>query len=83
MSSRPVLFKRGISQGLVLLVLLVAIGGVVAAAAYTETDKYCSSCHSMKPSAETWANGSHADTGCAECHMEPGFTGWLANRFSI
>lgn len=83
MSSRPVLFKRGFSQGVVLLVLLVAIGGVVAAAAYTETDKYCSSCHSMQPSADTWAMGAHSKTGCAECHMKPGFKGWFENRFSI
>lgn len=83
MSGKISLFARGKTQGVILLVLLVLIGGTIAAASYTETDKYCSSCHSMKPLADTWAHGDHAEVGCAQCHMKPGFTGWFENRFAI
>ncbi|HOA15199.1 MAG TPA: cytochrome c3 family protein [Bacillota bacterium] len=82
MSGRS-LFSRGKAQGVILLVLLIAIGGTIAAASYTETDKYCSSCHSMQPMAATWAESSHSEVGCAECHMEAGFKGWFNNRFAI
>ena len=83
MSGKASIFARGKVQGIILLVLVIVIGATIAAASYTETDKYCSSCHSMKPLADTWSESNHAEVGCAECHMKPGFTGWFENRFAI
>jgi nitrate/TMAO reductase-like tetraheme cytochrome c subunit len=83
MSGKVSIFARGKVQGIILLVLVIAIGATIAAASYTETDKYCGSCHSMKPLADTWVNGNHAETDCAECHLKPGFTGWFENRMAI
>ncbi len=83
MSGKPSIFARGKAQGVILLVLAIVIGGTIAAASYTETDKYCSGCHSMQPLADTWAHSNHSDVRCADCHMKPGFTGWFENRFDI
>jgi nitrate/TMAO reductase-like tetraheme cytochrome c subunit len=83
MSGRISLFARGKSQVIIFLVLIIVVGGVIAAASVTETDKYCSSCHSMQPHSESLAKGNHAEVSCASCHLDAGFKGWFDNRFTI
>jgi len=53
---------------LVLLVLAFDLG--------TASPKVCSSCHEMKPRAESWSQSAHSAVDCVECHQEP--TAWYA-----
>jgi len=60
-----------------LLVLIVAaflalVATTVAAMEYTSTTGFCNSCHLMEPSYSAWANSSHKDVHCYDCHMDEG-----------
>jgi hypothetical protein len=53
-----------------LLLLMTAV-----AAWYTSRPEFCRSCHIMEPYYKSWAESSHKDVSCIECHFAPGLGG--------
>jgi hypothetical protein len=39
---------------------------------FTESGKFCDSCHVMDPESTVWRNSPHARTECGTCHVGPG-----------
>ncbi len=64
--------------------LAVAILAVTAAAVFvrvSESPKFCLSCHIMRPYYDAWAESSHNDVNCLECHYPPTLGGHIASKF--
>jgi nitrate/TMAO reductase-like tetraheme cytochrome c subunit len=66
----------------------LAIGAIVAGAAavgtvaipLTNHPKFCASCHTIKPSYDSWVKSSHKEVECVTCHVRPGIAGWLHDK---
>jgi cytochrome c nitrite reductase small subunit len=56
----------------------VALGG--AAIPLTNHPKFCASCHTIRPSYESWVRSSHKEVECISCHVRPGLEGWLEDK---
>jgi nitrate/TMAO reductase-like tetraheme cytochrome c subunit len=76
------------TRGLVLLVVavgglgtLVAVGGVQALH-WTETEGFCTRCHTMAPEAKAYRLSVHRDVPCAECHVAPGLSGFVKAKIN-
>jgi nitrate/TMAO reductase-like tetraheme cytochrome c subunit len=75
-------------RGLVLLIAavgglgtLVAIGGIKAME-WTETEGFCTKCHTMAPEQKAYKLSVHRDVACAECHVEPGIRGFVKAKLN-
>ena len=71
--------KRGI---FVLFVLAAGFGltagvGGVTAISYSETPGFCGLCHTMDPELKAYAMSAHKEVTCAECHINPGLSGFV------
>jgi cytochrome c nitrite reductase small subunit len=69
-------------KGLTLIVaalLVLALGGA-AAIPLTNHPSFCASCHTIKPSHDTWAQSSHKDVTCVDCHVRPGLSGFVNDK---
>jgi hypothetical protein len=77
--SRRGLFIVATAGGLFAVVMTV--GGVVAVQ-WTETADFCGRCHTMAPELKAYELGPHRDVTCAECHVEPGITGWVKAKIN-
>src|SRR3989454_5011297 len=67
----------------VLIVIVVAVLGVVAAAVaipLTSAPKFCATCHTIKPSYDSWVQSSHKDVTCVACHVRPTFEGFIQDK---
>src|SRR5207245_8000599 len=67
----------------VLIVVVVAVLGVVAAAVaipLTSAPKFCATCHIIKPSYDSWVKSSHKDVTCVACHVRPTFEGFVQDK---
>ncbi len=67
----------------VLIVVFVAVLGVVAAAVaipLTSAPKFCATCHTIKPSYDSWVQSSHKDVTCVACHVRPTFEGFIQDK---
>ncbi|HET9961331.1 MAG TPA: NapC/NirT family cytochrome c [Nitrospiraceae bacterium] len=66
----------------------LAIGAIVAGAVavgavavpLTNHPNFCASCHTIKPSYDTWVTSSHKEVECVTCHVRPGIGGWLHDK---
>lgn len=55
------------------LVVAFGIAGSLGVARATDSPDFCrAACHEMRPYAEAWDKGPHADIACVECHVDPG-----------
>lgn len=54
-------------------IFLLAIGGVT----YTNRSEFCSLCHTMEKSYNTWIASSHKEVRCVDCHIEPGIGNFI------
>jgi nitrate/TMAO reductase-like tetraheme cytochrome c subunit len=75
-------------RGLIVLVAavgglgtLVAVGGLKAME-WTETEGFCSKCHTMAPEAKAYSLSVHRDVACAECHVKPGVGGFVEAKLN-
>ena len=75
----PIRSRRGI-----LLVVLVFAGfgslltmGGLKFAGYSESSSFCSKCHQMGPEMRAYQASAHSELPCADCHVNPGVTGWV------
>jgi len=65
--------------GVVVLVLAVASGGAVVV---TGTTGFCNSCHIMNTYYASWQTSGHAEVNCLECHLQPGFSGYVMGKIN-
>jgi nitrate/TMAO reductase-like tetraheme cytochrome c subunit len=43
---------------------------------------FCNSCHIMKPYHDSWETSGHAEVNCLDCHLKPGFTGYVRGKIN-
>jgi nitrate/TMAO reductase-like tetraheme cytochrome c subunit len=60
---------------------LVAVGGLKAME-WTETEGFCSKCHTMAPESKAYSLSVHRDVACAECHVKPGLSGLIEAKLN-
>ena len=63
--------------------ILLAVFGVVAAAVaipVTNAPKFCASCHTIKPSYDSWVASTHKDVTCVACHVRPTLEGFIQDK---
>ena len=64
--------------------LLVAVGvfalAGTAAIPLTNHPDFCASCHTIRPSVESWKTSSHKDVTCVDCHVRPGLHGFIEDK---
>jgi len=68
------------SLPLILAMLVVLALGGAAAIPLTNQPTFCASCHTIKPSYESWARSSHKDVTCVDCHVRPGISGFIQDK---
>jgi cytochrome c nitrite reductase small subunit len=56
----------------------MALGGV--AIPLTNHPKFCASCHTIRPSYDSWVQSTHKEVECISCHVRPGVEGWLHDK---
>jgi hypothetical protein len=56
----------------------LALGG--AAIPLTNHPKFCASCHTIRPSYDSWLQSTHKEVECISCHVRPGVEGWLHDK---
>jgi nitrate/TMAO reductase-like tetraheme cytochrome c subunit len=76
------------SSGRGFVLSLVAVGGLAVVAAvggsafqkFSETEGFCSQCHTMTPEVAAHKLSVHRDVACGECHVAPGIPGVLKSK---
>jgi len=66
---------------ILLLVVLVAVfstGAIIV----TGQPGFCNSCHIMNTYYDSWQNSGHAHVNCLDCHLQPGFTGYIKGKIN-
>jgi len=71
---------RWIMGGATVLMVLMIVGGGVAADRYSRDTRFCLRCHVSLTASVSWEGSTHADVACIRCHETPGFGGGLATR---
>lgn len=69
-------------KGLTLIaatLLVLALGGATAIP-LTNQPTFCASCHTIKPSYDSWIRSSHKDVTCVDCHVRPGISGFIEDK---
>lgn len=61
------------------IVAVMAVGGTVAIP-LTNHPQFCASCHTIKPSYESWTTSSHREVTCVDCHVRPGLKGFVEDK---
>ncbi|RMH06938.1 MAG: cytochrome C [Nitrospirae bacterium] len=64
---------------LAIIVGVLAIAGT-AAIPLTNHPEFCASCHTIRPSVESWKQSSHKEVTCVDCHVRPGLSGFLQDK---
>jgi nitrate/TMAO reductase-like tetraheme cytochrome c subunit len=62
------------------LVLLIVAG--YATVEETSSKSFCSTCHEMKPEAETLKASSHSNVECKECHIQSGVVNYAKAKMN-
>ena len=70
----------GKSLTLIVVALLVLALGGAAAIPLTNQPTFCASCHTIKPSYDSWTRSSHKDVTCVDCHVRPGLSGFIHDK---
>lgn len=67
-----------------LVILVVTVAGLAALAAIaipvTNHPDFCATCHTIRPSVESWSVSSHKDVTCVDCHVRPGLGGFFHDK---
>jgi hypothetical protein len=66
---------------ILVLLLLAAIfsGGAIVV---TGQPGFCDSCHIMNEYYDSWATSDHNEINCLECHLQPGFAGYVKGKIN-
>ncbi len=70
--------RRTVTVLLVAVAVLFVAG--TAAIPLTNHPEFCASCHTIRPSVDSWHASSHRDVTCVACHVRPGFRGFLEDK---
>ncbi len=67
------------------MVILAMMAGVLVIAGsvaipITNHPDFCASCHTIRPSVESWRVSSHKDVTCVDCHVRPGLNGFIQDK---
>jgi nitrate/TMAO reductase-like tetraheme cytochrome c subunit len=63
---------------LVVIVIFFSGGAIVI----TGQPGFCNSCHIMNPYYESWEHSKHSKVNCLDCHLQPGFTGYVKGKIN-
>jgi nitrate/TMAO reductase-like tetraheme cytochrome c subunit len=78
---RPARRRRGrIILLVVAAAIVVLVGGAFVAAEITAKSTFCINCHEMDPYYTAWQASTHKSAQCAQCHVPPGFTHFVATK---
>ncbi len=55
-----------------IVIIFLAASTIVASEYYTTRPSFCSSCHIMKKSYNSWEKSKHRNVSCVKCHYAPG-----------
>jgi nitrate/TMAO reductase-like tetraheme cytochrome c subunit len=65
-------------------IVLVLVAGALALGAVaiplTNHPSFCASCHTIRPSHDSWIKSSHKEVTCVTCHVRPGIQGWIHDK---
>ena len=64
------------------LLLIVFLFFAVGAIEITGQTGFCNSCHIMNPYYDSWKTSEHANVNCLECHLQPGFSGFVKGKIN-
>ncbi|MBN1359027.1 MAG: NapC/NirT family cytochrome c [Sedimentisphaerales bacterium] len=66
------------------IVALLMLSAVVSVVAIEVTGQpgFCNSCHIMIPYYASWKTSTHAEVNCLDCHLKPGFTGYVKGKIN-
>lgn len=74
---------RQISWPVKILLIMAALSIFVAGSIIvTGQPSFCNSCHVMKPYFESWLTSRHFEVNCLDCHLQPGFTGYVKGKIN-
>jgi hypothetical protein len=65
-----------------LLAAVVVVCFMGAAIVVTGQTGFCNSCHVMNPYYDSWKTSSHSGVNCLECHLKPGFAGYVKGKIN-
>ncbi len=71
--------NRGTVIVLLVAVVVLFVAGT-AAIPITNDPEFCASCHTIRPSVDSWKTSSHKDVTCVECHVRPGLKGFVEDK---
>ena len=54
----------------------------VAAIEVTAQPGFCNSCHVMNDYYHSWQTSGHSEVNCLDCHLQPGFTGYVKGKIN-
>ena len=63
---------------LAVIVLVVSSGAIVV----SEQPGFCNSCHIMNIYYDNWKTSTHSEVNCLECHLQPGFMGYVKGKIN-
>ena len=49
---------------------------------WTSQPSFCAKCHPMQKYVDAWAEGTHGDVNCEECHLTPGLFGFIGGKIA-
>lgn len=66
------------------ILLFVVCMSVFSAGAIIVTGQpgFCNSCHIMNTFYASWQTSSHSNVNCLDCHLQPGFTGYVKGKIN-
>lgn len=64
---------------LALVAGVVVLAGLVAVP-LTNHPNFCASCHTIRPSVQSWEQSTHKDVTCVDCHVRPGIHGFIRDK---
>ncbi len=70
--------RRTVTVSLMAIGVLMVLG--TAAIPITNHPEFCASCHTIRPSVDSWKRSSHQDVTCVDCHVRPGFRGFIEDK---
>ena len=61
------------------MIMMFMAGGMVL---MTGTTSFCNSCHVMNEHCDSWKRSSHSEVSCLDCHLQPGFAGYVKGKIN-
>ncbi|MHC4154380.1 MAG: NapC/NirT family cytochrome c [Planctomycetota bacterium] len=74
---RQISWPKKIALAIVLMVIFSAVAIEV-----TSQPSFCNSCHIMNSSYDSWQVSTHAEVNCLDCHLQPGFAGYVKGKIN-